>query len=126
MTIKTPEQIAADTARPDALDCPMCGIRHPYITHWPCAGAFDDARVVAAIEADRAQRADALDALHAWAVSMSYSLGTDKSNDWTEELAELAKIEREYGLVDDDAEPTPDPEAEDYGKYLDQQFWGDH
>lgn len=28
--------------------------------------------------------------------------------------------------ADDDEEPTSDPEAEDYGKYLDQQFWGDH
>lgn len=54
---KTPEQIAAATPRPEALDCQMCGIRHPYAPHWPCAGAFDDARVVAAIEADRAQRA---------------------------------------------------------------------
>ena len=55
--IKSPEQIAAATLRPEALDCQMCGIRHPYVQHWPCAGAFDDARVVAAIEADRAQRA---------------------------------------------------------------------
>ena len=120
MTIKTPEQIAADTARPDALDCQMCGIRHPYIAHWPCAGAFDDARAVAAIEADRAQRDAAMaDALYEWAVNVSYSLDTDKSNDWSEELAELAEIERKYGLV------ASDPEAEDYGKYLDQQFWGD-
>ena len=51
-------------------------------------------------------------------------MAEDKSNDWSEELADLAEIEREYGLVDD-AEPTSDPEAEDYGKYLDQQFWGD-
>ncbi len=113
MTIKTPEQIAAEVFK--ASNWFQVEDRHEFV----------DA-MIAAIEADRAQRADALDALHAWAVSMSYSLGTDKSNDWSEELAELAKIEREYGLVDDDAEPTSDPEAEDYGKYLDQQFWGDH
>lgn len=53
---KTPEQIAAHTLRPEALDCQMCGIRHPYISHWPCAGSFDDACVIAAIEVDRAQR----------------------------------------------------------------------
>lgn len=112
---KTPEQIAEDIYAP---------------VHEEWAWALGRRRLiplmVAAIEADRAQRADALDALHAWAVNVSYSLGTDKSNDWAEELAELAEIEREYGLVDDDADPTSDPDAEDYGKYLDQQFWGDH
>ena len=53
--------------------------------------------MVAAIEADRAQRAHE-DALHEWAVLLSYSLSTDKSNDWSEELDELASIERFYGL----------------------------
>ena len=28
--------------------------------------------------------------------------------------------------IEEEPEPTSDPEAGDYGKYLDQQFWGDH
>ena len=45
---------------------------------------------------------DALEALHTWAVELSYTLSTDKSNDWSEELSALANIEALYGLVDDD------------------------
>lgn len=111
MTIKTPEQIADTIAW----------------RRWRDINKLQDAvfdAMVRAIEADRAQRATALDALHAWAVSMSDFMSTDKCNDWTEELTRLAEIEREHNLVDDDEEPTSDDER-DYGKYLDQQFWGD-
>lgn len=47
---------------------------------------------------------DALDALHTWAVEVSYMLSTDKNNDWSHELSALAEIETLYGLVDDDGE----------------------
>ena len=85
--IKTPEQIAYEQtalyAQNDfAMDAPRMA----------------RALIVAAIEADRAQRSRVLDALHTWAVSVSYSLSTGKSNDWSEELVELASIERFYGL----------------------------
>lgn len=113
MTIKTPEQIAAEVFK--ASNWFQVEDRHEFM----------DA-VVAAIEADRAQRRDALDALHDWAVNVSCFMAEDKSNDWSEELAELAEIEREYGLVDDEEpEPTSDDERGKYAKYLDQQFWGD-
>lgn len=114
---KTPEQIAADTARPDALDCPMCGIRHPYIAHWPCAGAFDDARVVAAIEADRAQLREVK--------AQAWREGWDASERFGYLDGVLETPLNPYLEADDDEEPTSADER-DYGKYLDQQFWGDH
>lgn len=114
MTLKTPEQIAyAQTA---------LYAQNDFATDAPSVAR---ALIIAAIEADRAQRTAALDALHAWAVSMSDFMSTDKCNDWSEELTRLVEIEREHNLVDDDEEPTSADER-DYGKYLDQQFWGDH
>ena len=94
MTIKTPEQIAAEA---------MLSVME-YVSLDDASMAAWTGALVAAIEADRAQRSRVLDALHTWAVDVSYSLSTDKSNDWSEELDELASIERFYGLVDEDGE----------------------
>ena len=102
MTIKTPEQIAAEVVQ--ATYGPEAGASaHATMSRvlderdeYTAADIFD--LMHAAIEADRTQRAEALDALHAWAVNVSYLMGTDKSNDWSEDLAELAKIERKNGL----------------------------
>ena len=99
MEIKTPEQIAdefmdtlAYQAAPDSTVADMAQT---------IRGMVEDA-----IEADRAQRADALSALHEWAVSVSYSMSTDKSNDWSEEIDALVEIEQMYELVDTDGERT--------------------
>lgn len=114
--IKTPEQIATDTEEmvEQITKRLFEQVSHGVvkgrgntdlarITWW---GLFDqiEAAVHAGIEADRVQRSRVLDALHTWAVDVSYSLSTDKSNDWSEELDELASIERFYGLVDEDGE----------------------
>lgn len=85
MAIKTPEQIAAEVFK--ASNWFQVEDRHEFM----------DA-MVAAIEADRAQRRDALDALHDWAVNVSCFMAEDKSNDWSEDLANLAEIERKNGL----------------------------
>ena len=91
--IKTPEQIAIR---------PLVGIESRLeelgITITSDVEVAIKRGIAQAIEADRVQRSRVLDALHTWAVDVSYSLSTDKSNDWSEELDELASIERFYGL----------------------------
>lgn len=103
--MKTPEQIAEEVAL-SIYD--HDGDAAERIEHEAKVGDMDGDMILGlmaeAIEADRAQCAAALDALHAWAVSMSEFMSTDKSNDWSEELTGLVEIEREHNLVDDDNE----------------------
>ena len=102
---KTPEQIAEEVA---VSIYNHDGDAAERIEHEAKVGDMDGDMILGlmaeAIEADRAQRADALDALHEWAVNVSCFMAEDKSNDWSEELDALAEIEQMYELVDKDEE----------------------
>ena len=84
MTIKTPEQIARETC--EASNWIQPDDRHEFV----------DA-MIAAIEADRAQRefpmSDPVIELREWASTVSQFMAEDKSNDWREEIAQLEAIE---------------------------------
>ena len=87
--MKTPEQIAAEVidARPgfwrERSASEQIVIRHDLL--------------IAAIEADRAQRefpmSDPMIELQEWASTVSQLMAEDKSNDWSEEIAQLQVIE---------------------------------
>ena len=102
MTIKTPEQIARETLGADAL----AGIG--YTQYLPY--------MIAASEADRAQLREVK--------AQAWREGWDASERFGYLDGVLETPLNPYLEADDDEEPTSDDER-DYGKYLDQQFWGD-
>ena len=104
MTIKTPEQIADTIAW----------------RRWRDTNKLQDAvfdAMVRAIKADRAQLREVK--------AQAWREGWDASERFGYLDGVLETPLNPYLEADDDAEPTSDDER-DYGKYLDQQFWGDH
>ena len=134
MTSSTPEQTAFD------LTQQWRGQRDHIV--------FTEATLIAAlkeaIEVDRAQRAEihqdwrddqdmVRDADHVDVTWTAHAVDGSEyfRSDMTLTAAQavgmfqgIGEAEREHNLVDDDEEPTSADER-DYGKYLDQQFWGD-
>ena len=102
MTVKTPEQIAAEVAGSyfdtyqDSAEEVGDDEGQPIVETWPALREC----IAAAIKADRAQR----------------------------DAAMADAIRQVRRLMDDDEEPEPtyDERQADYDEYLDQQFWGDH
>ena len=107
MTIKTPEQIARETVE-----------RIASIHATALSGENAATIAAAAIKADRAQLREVK--------AQAWREGWDANERFGYLDGALETPLNPYLEADDDEEPTSDPEAEDYGKYLDQQFWGDH
>lgn len=97
--MKTPEQIAREAVR-QYITAPFARnqmdprelIAGLGLSNAQAASIFD--MVIDAIEADRAQREHLTSELQEWASTVSMFMAEDKSNDWSEEIAQLEEIER--------------------------------
>lgn len=112
--MNTPEQIAAAEAAAqsviDANDLEQVDGENPLSALGWAMGedmGYEDALIrlaAAAIKADREQRAfsmsDPLIELREWASTVSQFMAEDKSNDWSEEIAQLEVIEERLDGVE--------------------------
>lgn len=117
MTIKTPAQIAEEAMGAFSI-IDQDEDFNPNGDVEQVSADFIRDQIIAAIEADRAQLREVK--------AQAWREGWDASERFGYLVGVLETPLNPYLEADDDGEPTSDPEAEDYGKYLDQQFWGDH